>query len=183
MQFDWMRRREFITLLGGMFALPAAARGQQPAVPVTGFDSRTTPARPDLAAKHLAGIVEAPRFVEGQQYEIGTPLAPVRSAPSHEAALLTEALKGERLTIYDINEEGWAWGQLAGDNYVGFVPASALCASGPLPTHKVAALRTLVFPGPSIKLPARRCAHGRAIRDHRLRRPRADAASGAGGSR
>ncbi len=153
MQFDWMRRREFVTLLGGALAWPVAARGQQPAMPVTGFDPRITPARRDLAARHLAGIVEAPRFVEGEAYEIGAPQAPVRSAPSHEASLLTEALKGERLTIYDINEEGWAWGQLAGDGYVGFVPASALCASGPLPTHKVAALRTLVFPGPSIKLP------------------------------
>jgi hypothetical protein len=153
MQFDWMRRREFVTLLGGALAWPAAARGQQPAMPVTGFDPRITPARRDLAARHLAGIVEAPRFVEGEAYEIGAPQAAVRSAPSHEASLLTEALRGERLTIYEINEEGWAWGQLAGDGYVGFVPASALCASGPLPTHKVAALRTLVFPGPSIKLP------------------------------
>jgi cell wall-associated NlpC family hydrolase len=33
------------------------------------------------------------------------------------------------------------------------LPASALCPPGPAPTHKVAALRTLVFPGPSIKLP------------------------------
>ena len=77
----------------------------------------------------------------------------MRKAPSHEAPLLTEALKGERLTIYDTSEEGWAWGQLAGDGYVGFVPASALCASGPAATHKVTALRTFVFPGPSIKLP------------------------------
>jgi hypothetical protein len=112
-----------------------------------------TPARNDLAAKHLAGVVEAQRFVEGKVYEIGTSQAPVCSAPSHEAALLTEALKGERITIYDISEEGWAWGQLAGDGYVGFVPASALCESGPPPTHKVTALRTFVFPGPSIKLP------------------------------
>ncbi len=77
----------------------------------------------------------------------------MRSAPSHEAALLTEALKGERITIYDISEDGWAWGQLAGDGYVGFVPASALARSGPSATHKVTALRTFVFPGPSIRLP------------------------------
>src|SRR5216683_4958206 len=148
-----MKRREFVTLLGGAVIWPLAARAQQAEARRSGLDPRITPARPDLAAKHLAGVVEAQRFVEGKAYEIGAAQAPVRDAPSHEAALLTEALKGERVTIYDISEEGWAWGQLAGDGYVGFVPASALCASGPPATHKVTALRTLVFPGPSIKLP------------------------------
>jgi Bacterial dipeptidyl-peptidase Sh3 domain/NlpC/P60 family len=154
MQFDRMKRREFFALLGGSVAWPLAARAQQPAdARRGGLDPRITPARRDLAAKHLAGVVEAQRFVEGKPYEIGTAQAPVRKAPTHDAELLTEALKGERATIYDISEDGWAWGQLAGDGYVGFVPASALCASGPPPTHKVTALRTFVFPGPSIKLP------------------------------
>jgi cell wall-associated NlpC family hydrolase len=160
MQLDWMKRREFVALFAGAVTWPLVARAQQPSMPIGSagakgreFDPRITPARDDLAAQHLAGIVEAQQFVEGTVYEIGSAQAPLRAAPSHEAGLLTEALKGERMTIYEANQEGWAWGQLAGDGYVGFVPASALCTPGPPPTHKVSAVRTLVFPGPSIKLP------------------------------
>jgi cell wall-associated NlpC family hydrolase len=69
--------------------------------------------------------------------------------------LQTEALRGERVTIYERPGEGWAWGQLESDGYVGWLPDAALAPAGPAPTHKVAALRTFVFPGPSIKLPPR----------------------------
>jgi cell wall-associated NlpC family hydrolase len=154
MPFKRMKRREFVTLLGGAAAWPLAARAQQPAgAKSSGLDPRTTPARPDLAAKHLAGVVDAQRFVEGKPYEIDAAQAAVRKAPAHDAELQTEALKGERVTIYDVSADGWAWGQLAGDGYVGFMPASALRAPGPPATHKVTAPRTFVFPGPSIKLP------------------------------
>lgn len=117
------------------------------------LDPRTTPARPDLAAAHLRGRVAALRFVEGIEQEVIVGQAPLRAEPTHGAPLLTEALHGERLTIYESNEEGWAWGQLAQDRYVGWLPAAALLAPGPEPTHRVVALRTFIFPGPSIKLP------------------------------
>ena len=116
------------------------------------FDPRVTPARADLAAKELEGKVAAARYVAGEVYEVIEPQAPLRGEPSHDAPLLTEALKGERVTIYEKNDEGWAWGQLAADGYVGWLSANALAPPGAPPTHKVAALRTLVFPGPSIKL-------------------------------
>ena len=117
------------------------------------FDPRTTPARPDLAALHLKGKVVAPRFVEGTELEVRDAQAPLRREPSPDAPLDTEALHGERLTVYDENGEGWCWGQLRSDGYVGWIPANALRPPGPLPTHRVAALRTFVFPGRSIKAP------------------------------
>jgi cell wall-associated NlpC family hydrolase len=117
------------------------------------FDRRVTPARPDLAAAHLRGTVEAARFVDGTEFEIVTAQAPIRSYPSPDTSLDTEALHGERVTIYETNEEGWSWGQLATDGYVGWLPTIALNIPGPAPTHRVAVLRTLMFPGPSIKIP------------------------------
>lgn len=115
-------------------------------------DPRLTPARPDLAAKYLEGKVKAARFVEGELFEVTAALAPLREAPSPEAMLSTEALKGERVTVYDRNGEGFAWGQLNNDGYVGWIPDAALGKPAAAPTHKVTALRTFAFPGPSIKL-------------------------------
>ena len=116
-------------------------------------DPRLTPARGDIAAKYLEGKVEAARFVEGEPFEVIAAVAPLRRAPMADAELMTQALKGERVTIYDHNSEGWAWGQLDSDGYVGWLPDAALAKPGPAPTHRVTALRTFAFPGPSIKLP------------------------------
>src|SRR5499426_394407 len=120
---------------------------------MTAFDPRITPARPDLAARHLQGVVAAARFADGRPHEVVEPQAPVRRAPSPDATLLTEALMGERVVVYETTDEGWAWGQLQADDFVGWLPAAALGPAGAAPTDKVAALRTLVFPGPDIKLP------------------------------
>lgn len=117
------------------------------------LDPRLTPARPDLAARHLEGAVSAERFVAGTPFRVVRPAAPVRGTPDPQAPLVTEALFGEGVTVYETTMEGWAWGQLDADSYVGWLPAEALAPAGPPPTHKVAALRTPVFPGPSIKLP------------------------------
>jgi cell wall-associated NlpC family hydrolase len=116
-------------------------------------DPRLTPARPDLAAKYLEGKVKAARFITGEEYEIVDAIAPLRRGPSSDAELATQGLKGERVTIYDRNGEGWAWGQLKRDGYVGWLPDRMVAKPGPAPTLKVTALLTFAFPGPSIKLP------------------------------
>src|SRR5215204_2678029 len=62
-------------------------------------DPRLTPARPDLAAKYLEGKVKAARFVEGEVFEMAETIAPVRRMPTPDAEMMTQALKGERVTI------------------------------------------------------------------------------------
>lgn len=116
-------------------------------------DPRLTPARPEVAAKYLEGKVNAARFVAGEEFCVADAIAPLRERPAADAMLSTQALKGERVTIYDRNDEGFAWGQLNGDGYVGWLPDAALAKPVAAPTHKIAALRTFAFPGPSIKLP------------------------------
>jgi cell wall-associated NlpC family hydrolase len=118
------------------------------------FDRRLTPARADLAAEHLRGHVDAPRFVTGRIVRIITVSAPLRRAPQADAPLETEALFGETAMVYD-EREGWAWVQLERDQYVGYLPAAALGASSSAPTHRVAALRTHAYSGPTIKAPPR----------------------------
>ncbi|MGE3147886.1 MAG: C40 family peptidase [Pseudorhodoplanes sp.] len=117
------------------------------------LDPRITPARPDLAARHLEGRVQAARYADGAHCEVIEPHIPVRRAPAPDATMVTEALKGEHVTIYESDDEGWSWGQLDADKYVGWMPTNALMPPGPAPTHRVAMLRTLAFPGPDIKLP------------------------------
>jgi cell wall-associated NlpC family hydrolase len=85
--------------------------------------------------------------------EVIDPQAPVRRHPSPDSPLDTEALKGERVMVHESTPEGWCRGTLEADGYAGWLPANALAAPGTAATHKVAVPRTLVFPGPSIKLP------------------------------
>jgi cell wall-associated NlpC family hydrolase len=117
------------------------------------LDPRLNAFRPDLAAVELRGKVEAARFVEGTLHQIADPQTPVRAEGHPDAALVTEALMGERVMVYEIDGEGWAWSQLQRDRYVGWLPAGALARAGAPATHKVTALRTLGFSGPDIKRP------------------------------
>ncbi|MCW5680829.1 MAG: C40 family peptidase [Xanthobacteraceae bacterium] len=117
------------------------------------FDRRLTPARPDLAAAHLRGKVEATRFAEGTPMRVVASSAPLRAQPSPEMPLDTQALHGEIFTVYESTEEGWSWGQLVRDGYVGWLPSEALSQKIESATHRVRALRALVFPKPDIKSP------------------------------
>lgn len=117
------------------------------------LDPRINPFRPEIAASHLRGQVEAKRFVDGRRHQVIEPATALLRTPSHDARLDTEALLGEIVMIYESTDEGWAWGQLETDGYVGWLSANALGAVGTAPTHKVVVPRAFAFAGPDIKLP------------------------------
>ncbi|WP_378967977.1 NlpC/P60 family protein [Methylobacterium komagatae] len=115
-------------------------------------DPRLTPARPHLADSRLRGIVEATRFVEGQERRLRVPSAPLRRTPSLQSGTETEALLGDAVTFYA--EEGdHAFVQLQRDGYVGYLPVESLGPADPAPTHVVTAVRTFVYPAPDLKRP------------------------------
>jgi cell wall-associated NlpC family hydrolase len=105
-----------------------------------------------VAADSLQGKVTAARFVPGTKRQVKRAAVPLRRIPEPAAALDTEALFGETVTVYD-EAGGWAWVQLDQDGYVGYVPADALSTDVFEATHKIRALGTFVHLAPDIKSP------------------------------
>ena len=89
------------------------------------FADRLVPARPDLAAEHLRGQVEAARFVAGELRRVETTLLDMMPVPDAGAGRTTQLLHGEGFTVYE-TRDGLAWGQSALDGYVGYVSAAGL---------------------------------------------------------
>ncbi len=116
------------------------------------FDPRLTPARPDLAAAHLRGKVEAARFVEGERRILLGPFAALTRVPDASAPLDSMILYGETFEAYE-DKDGWVWGRSGVDGYVGYAPAAGFLAAAeiPEPTHKVVAATTHLYPEPKVK--------------------------------
>jgi cell wall-associated NlpC family hydrolase len=118
----------------------------------TALDRRRHAYRDDLAAEALRGRIAAPRYTAGETRQVIDAAVALRDTPDPHARWTTEALFGERVTMFE-ESEGWAWVQLAGDGYVGYLPDSALSARLQEATHRVSALGTWAYPAADIKSP------------------------------
>jgi putative tryptophan/tyrosine transport system substrate-binding protein len=71
MQYDQLKRREFITLLGGAaVAWPLAAPAQQPTTPVIGFMSARSPEDSVRLVEAFRRSLQDGGFVEGQNVTV-----------------------------------------------------------------------------------------------------------------
>jgi len=114
------------------------------------LDPRLNAYREDLAGESLRGVVEAERFASGEIRQVRAMVAPVRKEPDAYSELQTEALHGEIVTVYD-ERNGWSWGQLSRDGYVGYLPTGALGKDVTEPSHRVSALATFIYGRPDFK--------------------------------
>lgn len=113
-------------------------------------DQRVTPARPDLAAEHLRGAVQAARFSAGIRKRVKAAYAPLYAHATSGGALDSMLLFGEVFIVYE-DRRGWAWGQSEADGYVGYVPSASLGEAATTQTHVVASLSTHLYPEPDLK--------------------------------
>lgn len=116
------------------------------------FDPRITPVTDQFAADFLRGTVDRPRYREGVAYRIFVGTTPMLNAPRPDAVCVSTALYGEAFTVYD-RMEGYAWGQLGTDGYVGWLAETALMPGVLEATHRVSATASHVFAAPDIRSP------------------------------
>jgi len=114
-------------------------------------DKRLNPYRDDIAADFLKGQVESRSFTEGVKHCIKAPLANLHHEPSSTSAIDSQALMGDCFTVFE-EKNGWSWGQLQSDGYVGYIESVFLDQWTVPPTHRVNVLRTFLYPGPNMKL-------------------------------
>lgn len=115
-----------------------------------------TPARPDLAAEHLRGVVEAQRYAPGTAHTVTAGSLSLRAAPEEDAPQVSELLWGETFVVYE-TLEGWAWGQASADGYVGYARESGLARGETQASHIVTTCFAHLYREPALKSPAAAC--------------------------
>ena len=129
-----MKRREFITLLGGAAAWPLAARAQQAKVPTIGFLGSTTPAaQSQLTAAFVRRLREL-GWVEGRTVAIEYRWAEGRSERSAEFAAEFVRLKVDVILTHNTPPV------LAAKQATSVIPIVFATAGDPVGTGVVASL-------------------------------------------
>jgi putative ABC transport system substrate-binding protein len=70
MQFEQLRRRDFVALAGAAVAWPLAARAQQPAMPVIGFLEPTSPDGETVGRLRASSELRDAGFLQGENVAI-----------------------------------------------------------------------------------------------------------------
>lgn len=115
-------------------------------------DRRLNAYRPDLADVRLKGRVEAGCFVEGKPAHVVVPVTALRPRPALDCGIDTELMLNDSVDVFD-RQEGWAFVQARADNYVGYLPESALREGEADVSHHVVVPRTFVYPEAELRKP------------------------------
>ena len=113
-------------------------------------DRRLTPANGRVAAMHLAGTVDAAKYLEGWPMAVGAEVSDLRDAP--DGLRDRQLLLGAAVTVFE-DRNGWSFVQAA-DGYVGYVPTADLVPSVPV-THFVSTIATHSYLDEDFKSPVR----------------------------
>lgn len=125
-------------------------------------DRRDTPCNGHVAARHLEGLVDAERFVEGIWKQVTAFSTWSCAAPG--AAGDRNLNLGQRFCVLE-EVDGYAFGYAEADGYVGYVPARDLSDPAPV-THRVIRPQTLAKAHPDLKHfePQHTLCYGAAVR-------------------
>ena len=119
---------------------------------MTDLDPRLNAYRPDLADAALKDKINAAAYAEGRLQRVAAGRAPLLAHPLNDSRMGSELLFGEAVSVFEILD-GWAWLQNREDGYVGYARAENLGETVAEETHRVSALRTLLYAEPDLKSP------------------------------
>jgi cell wall-associated NlpC family hydrolase len=97
-------------------------------------------------------LLQPPDGAAMKRMRVAVGITALRPRPDPSAGIDTELIYGETVESYG-DEEGFIYVRAERDGYVGYAAEAALEPAAAPATHRVKALRTFLYAGPSIKVP------------------------------